>query len=187
MTTDAALSPAEGAALAALERLGAPFEFLPCDPAFADTAAFCRRYGYPAGHAGNTLLVVAKTEPRRYAACLVLATTRLDVNRRVRGLLGGGRCSFASAEEMRALTGMEVGGVTAFGLPEGVPLYVDARVMALDHVILGTGGRHGKVRVAPAVLARVPGAQVIEGLAVEVPAPGGAVPPGEDPRREAVR
>ena len=152
-----------------LEGLGIPYEWLPCDPVLADTAAFCERYGYPPDHAGNTILVASKKEPRQYAACVVLATTRLDVNRTVKELLGVARLSFATAEEMAQLTGMEVGGVTAFGLPEGVPLFVDERVMALDYVILGTGGRNGKVKMAPEWLTRIPTARVIRGLALERP------------------
>jgi prolyl-tRNA editing enzyme YbaK/EbsC (Cys-tRNA(Pro) deacylase) len=97
---------------------------------------------------------------------VVLATTRLDVNHAVRDLLGATKCSFASPEEMNTLTGMRVGGVTAFGLPDGLPLYVDARVLGLDWVILGTGGRNGKIRVSPEVFRRMPGAKVVEGLAV---------------------
>src|SRR5262245_59609760 len=99
---------------AEVERLGVPFEMLGCDPEFADTAAFCARYGYPPGTAANTIIVVSKKEPRRYAACVVLATTRLDVNHAVRDLLGAHKCSFATSEEMHALTGMTVGGVTVF-------------------------------------------------------------------------
>ena len=61
---------------------------------------------------------------------------------------------------------MTVGGVTAFGLPEGLPLFVDAQVMGLDWIILGTGGRNGKIRIAPEVFDRIPGMRVVEGLAV---------------------
>jgi prolyl-tRNA editing enzyme YbaK/EbsC (Cys-tRNA(Pro) deacylase) len=150
---------------ATLGRLGVAHEWLPCDPGFADTAAFCARYGYPATNAGNTIVVVAKTEPRRYAACVVTGDTRLDVNRAVRGLMGAARVSFASPEEMAALTGMQVGGVTVFNLPEGLPIFVDERIMALDYVILGTGGRSGKIKSAPPALAGLPGVQVIRDLA----------------------
>jgi len=139
---------------------------IPCDPQFADTALFCERYGYPPDHAGNTIIVASKREPKRYAACVVTATTRLDVNRAVRDLLGVSKLSFASPEEMRQLTGMSVGGVTAFGLPDGVPLFVDARVMALDYVILGTGGRNGKIKISPEVFNRLPNARIVEGLAI---------------------
>jgi prolyl-tRNA editing enzyme YbaK/EbsC (Cys-tRNA(Pro) deacylase) len=166
MTPRSNLDEAEQAAVAAAERLGVPLELIPCDPAYADTAAFCARYGYPVERAANTLVVASKKEPKQYAACVVLATTRLDVNHAVRDLLGATKCSFASAEEMSALTGMKVGGVTAFGLPEGLPLYVDARVLDLDWVILGTGGRNGKIRIAPEVFHRMPGVKVVEGLAV---------------------
>ncbi|HWC03928.1 MAG TPA: YbaK/EbsC family protein [Methylomirabilota bacterium] len=166
MTTRSDLDEAEQATVAAAERLGVPFEVLRCDPEHADTAAFCAHYGYPAERAANTIVVASKREPRQYAACVVLATTRLDVNHAVRDLLGAAKCSFASAEEMHALTGMRVGGVTAFGLPGGLPLYVDARVMDLDWIILGTGGRNGKIRIAPAVFHRLPGARVVEGLAL---------------------
>jgi len=159
------LDGAEQVAVAAAERLGVPCEVIPCDPEYADTAAFCARYGYPSERAANTIVVASKKEPKQYAACVVLATTRLDVNHAVRDLLGAAKCSFASAEEMRALTGMTVGGVTVFGLPAGLPLYVDARVLDLDWIILGTGGRNGKIRIAPEVFHRMPGVKVVEGLA----------------------
>jgi prolyl-tRNA editing enzyme YbaK/EbsC (Cys-tRNA(Pro) deacylase) len=156
----------EQRSLATLDRLGLPYELIRIDPEFADTAAFCERYGYPADHAGNTIIVGSKKEPKQYAACVVLATTRLDVNHAVRDLMGVSKLSFASAEEMAELTGMKVGGVTVFGLPEGLPLYVDDRVMALDWVILGTGGRNGKIKVSPEVLRRLPNARIVPGLAV---------------------
>ena len=166
MTTPGSLDAAEQAAIGAAERLGVPFEVIPCDPAYADTAAFCAQYGYPVERAANTLVVASKREPKQYAACVVLATTRLDVNHAVRDLLGTAKCSFASADEMKALTGMTVGGVTVFGLPDGLPLYVDSRVMDLDWIILGTGGRNGKVRIAPEVFRRMSAAKVVEGLAM---------------------
>jgi prolyl-tRNA editing enzyme YbaK/EbsC (Cys-tRNA(Pro) deacylase) len=152
---------------AALDRLGVPYEVVPCDPAYADTAAFCARYGYAPETAGNTIIVASKKEPRQYAACVVTATTRLDVNHAVRDLMGVTKASFATADEMARLTGMKVGGVTVFGLPGGMPVYVDERVMALPWVILGTGGRNGKVKVSPEVLRRLPGALVVKGLAVD--------------------
>jgi prolyl-tRNA editing enzyme YbaK/EbsC (Cys-tRNA(Pro) deacylase) len=165
MTMPRNLDEAERQAVAAAERLGMPFELIACDPEYADTAAFCARYGYPPERAANTLVVASKKEPKQFAACVVLATTRLDVNHAVRDLLGAAKCSFATPDEMSTLTGMKVGGVTAFGLPESLPLYVDARVMDLDWIILGTGGRHGKIRIAPDVFRRMSGAKVVEGLA----------------------
>ena len=152
--------------VAVLDRLGVPYELQPIDPAFADTAAYCERYEVPLDRAANTLVVVAKKEPRRYAACVVKATTRLDVNHAVRRLLDASRISFASAEETRALTGMLLGGVTVFALPDDLPIYVDDKVMAHDWVILGSGSRSSKVKVSPEVLQRLAGAQVIAGLSV---------------------
>jgi prolyl-tRNA editing enzyme YbaK/EbsC (Cys-tRNA(Pro) deacylase) len=147
--------------VAVLDGLGVPYELQPIDPAFADTAAYCERYGVPAGHAANTIIVVSKKEPRLYAACVVTAITRLDVNRAIRRLLDASKVSFASAEETRALTGMLIGGVTAFALPEGLPIYIDDKVMALEWAILGSGSRSSKIRIAPEALRRLPGAQVV--------------------------
>ena len=147
--------------VAVLDGLGVPYELQPIDPAFADTAAYCERYGVPLDHAANTIIVVAKKEPRQYAACVVKATTRLDVNRAVRRLLDASRVSFASADETRALTGMLIGGVTVFALPAELPIFVDDKEMALDWAILGSGSRSSKVRVSPEALRRLPGAQVV--------------------------
>lgn len=151
----------------ALLRLGAPYDVLPCDPDYADTARFCERYGVAPEETGNTILVASKTDPKKYAACLVLATTRLDGNHTVARLLGVKRLSFAAAEETRALTGMMVGGVTVFGLPEEIPIYIDSRVMLLPSIVLGGGSRSGKIRIAPEALRGLPGAIVVEGLALE--------------------
>jgi prolyl-tRNA editing enzyme YbaK/EbsC (Cys-tRNA(Pro) deacylase) len=111
--------------------------------------------------------VASKKEPKTYAACVVIATTRLDVNHTVRQLLGVSKLSFASTEEMAQLTGMTLGGVTVFGLPDSLPIFVDDRLMALDYVILGTGGRNGKIKVAPEVFRRLPNARIVRGLALE--------------------
>src|SRR5687768_14400313 len=124
---------------AALAGLGIVHEVAACDEALADTAAYCAHYGWPTEKAANCILVSGKDEPGRYVACVVLATTRLDVNRTVRKKLGVRRASFASAEETEALTGMKIGGVTPFGLPDGVPLWIDARVLACDRVVIGGG------------------------------------------------
>ena len=135
-------------------------------PEFADTRLFCERYGYPMEHSCNTIIVASKKEPRQYCACVVLATTRLDVNRCVRKLLGVSKASFATAEEMCRQTGMEVGGVTVFSLPEEMPLYVDLRIMELEWVILGGGGRDTKIKTTPEVFEKI-GAEIIEDLATE--------------------
>ena len=104
------------------------YELFPCDPALADTAAFCAAYGFAPEDSANTIIVVGKGEPPAYAACVVLATHRLDVNHAVKGRFGR-KSSFAAPEETRALTGHEIGGVTVFGLPGDLPVWVDAAVM----------------------------------------------------------
>ena len=123
-----------------LDGLGAPYEVIPIEAAYADTMAFCERYGFPLDHSVNTIIVSSKKEPRQHCACLVLATTRLDVNHTVRKLMGVSRASFASAEDTMALTGMMIGGVTVFALPRQLPIYIDEISMALDYRSLISGG-----------------------------------------------
>ena len=148
-----------------LADLGIPYEVVRIDPAYADTAQFCERYAFPMEQSANTIIVGSKKEPRQYAACVVKATTRLDVNHAVRKLMGVSRLSFATAEETMALTGMMIGGVTVFALPEGLPLYVDEALMSCPYVILGGGSRSTKIKVAPEVFTRLPAAQIVRGLA----------------------
>ena len=109
--------------------LGAAFEVMECDPALADTAAFVAAYGVPLDRSANTIVVASKGAEPTYAACVLLATTSLDVNNVVRREMGVRKASFAGADPVRALTGMEIGGVTPFGLPDELPILVDARVM----------------------------------------------------------
>ncbi len=157
--------------VAALDPLGVAYELFPCDPSLADTAAFCAAYGFDPADSANTILVVGKSDPPRYAACVVLAPNRLDVNRVVRDRLGTRKASFAPAESTQTLTGMEIGGVTVFGLPPDLPIWVDARVMVRERIVLGGGSRSWKVLAAPSILTAVPGVEVVEGLATEPPAP----------------
>lgn len=154
-----------------LDRLGVPYEIIPCDPALADTAAFCAAYGYALEDSANTIVVAGKADPPPYAACVVLATTRLDVNRAVRTRLGTRKASFASADDTRALTGMAIGGVTVFGLPPNLPIWVDARVMARARIILGGGDRSSKFAAPPAILLALPNVEIVEDLALDLPTP----------------
>jgi prolyl-tRNA editing enzyme YbaK/EbsC (Cys-tRNA(Pro) deacylase) len=148
-----------------LERSGLPFEVLECDPELADTAVFCAHYGMSVEHSANTILVMSKTGEKKYAACLVLATMRLDVNKVVRKRLGARKASFAGADETRELTGMEIGGVTPLALPDDLPLWVDGEIMRLDYVILGGGNRESKIKVAPEIFTTTPNTEIVEGLA----------------------
>ena len=150
---------------ASLDALGVPYEVMQIDPEFADTAQFCEKYGIPLANSANTIVVASKKEPKLYCACVVLATTRLDVNHTVRRLMGAARVSFATAEETQALTGMMIGGVTVFALPPDMPLYIDERLMGLDWLILGGGSRSTKIRTSPEVFRRMPNATIVPGLA----------------------
>jgi prolyl-tRNA editing enzyme YbaK/EbsC (Cys-tRNA(Pro) deacylase) len=152
-----------------LAGLDVPVEVVPCDPALADTAAFCEAYGYAMEDSANTIVVVGKADPPRYAACVLLATTRLDVNGTVRRRLGTRKASFAGADTTLALTGMALGGVTAVGLPEDVPLWVDAAVLGRERVVLGGGSRARKLLAPPTLLLSLPGVEVVEGLATPAP------------------
>jgi prolyl-tRNA editing enzyme YbaK/EbsC (Cys-tRNA(Pro) deacylase) len=144
------------------------YELFACDPALADTAAFCAGYGFALEDSANTIVVVGKGQPPVYAACVVLATHRLDVNRTIKGRLGR-KSSFASPEETRELTGMAIGGVTAFGLPPDLPLWIDAAVMERPRIVLGGGSRSWKLLAPPAILRTLPNAEVVEGLANPAP------------------
>jgi prolyl-tRNA editing enzyme YbaK/EbsC (Cys-tRNA(Pro) deacylase) len=148
----------------ALEGMGATWEVMRIDPDFADTATFCEKYAVPLDHSGNTIIVASKKEPKQYAACVVKATRRLDVNHAVRKLMGVPRLSFATSEETRALTGMMIGGVTIFALPAELPIYVDETLLECEAVILGGGSRSKKIKVAPEVFSRLPGASIVPDL-----------------------
>lgn len=155
------------AVTAALAHLGIAHEVLPCDPMAADTAVFCERYGISPQDTANTILVAIKRDPRRFVACIALASTQLDVNHRLREILGEKRLSFATGDETVALTGMLVGGVTPFGLPDPVPIFVDAAVMTRESIILGGGARDTKLRLAPNELLKIAGVRVVDQLARE--------------------
>jgi prolyl-tRNA editing enzyme YbaK/EbsC (Cys-tRNA(Pro) deacylase) len=149
--------------------LGQPYEMVACDPELADTADFCAAYGYSLEDAANTLVVVGKAAPARYVACVVLATTRLDVNHAVRDRLGVRKASFASAEETVEITAMMVGGVTPFALPADLSIWIDAQVMTRQRLVLGAGSRRAKVLGPPTLLSALPNALVVEALAVARP------------------
>jgi prolyl-tRNA editing enzyme YbaK/EbsC (Cys-tRNA(Pro) deacylase) len=156
----------EAAVRRALEATDLPYEALACDPEFADTAAFCERYGVAPQDSANAIVVVGKGEPRRYACCVVLATTRLDVNGAVRRRFEVRKASFASAAETRELTGMLIGGVTPLALPADLPVWVDDRVMRRVSVVLGGGSRSQKIRVSPELFRRMPSAEIVPDLAL---------------------
>ncbi|NNC79619.1 MAG: hypothetical protein HKN94_05645 [Acidimicrobiales bacterium] len=153
-----------------LQELNLDYEVVECDPDLADTAAFCEAYGYSADESANAIVVVGKSDPPVFAMCLVLADSRLDVNKVVRKRLGTRKASFASADQTIELTGMQIGGVTPFGITTPLELWIDSRVMERERLIIGGGSRDRKLLVPPATLAGHPGASVVEGLANPIPA-----------------
>lgn len=135
------------------------------DPGLADTAEFCEQYGSPLERSANCVVVAGKRAgEQRYAACVVLATTRADVNGVVRRRLDVRKASFAAMDDAVALTGMEYGGITPFGLPEGWPILVDDAVAREPAVVVGSGLRRSKLITPGAVLAKLAGAEVLEAL-----------------------
>jgi prolyl-tRNA editing enzyme YbaK/EbsC (Cys-tRNA(Pro) deacylase) len=160
------VDPIEARVRAVAAALATPeVEVIECDPALADTADFCATYGYAMDDSANAIVVVGKAEPARYACCVVLATTRLDVNATVRRRLGTRKASFAPPELTAELTGMTMGGVTPLALPPELPLWIDAAVMTRRRVVVGGGSRAAKVVGPPAMLLELPGAEVVDGLA----------------------
>ena len=132
------------------------------NPGVADTAAFCEHYDIGLDVSANCVVVEARRAERVwYAACVVLATTRADVNGIVRKHFGARKISFAAMDTAVSLTGMEYGGITPIGLPAGWPILLDQNVIEQDRVIIGSGIRGSKLLVATGVLASLPNAEVL--------------------------
>jgi prolyl-tRNA editing enzyme YbaK/EbsC (Cys-tRNA(Pro) deacylase) len=135
------------------------------DPSLADTRKFCERYNVPPEISANCVVLQAKRgEKLWFAACVILATTRADVNGAVRQILQARKVSFASMQEAVSLTRMEYGGITPIGLPGDWPLLVDKAVADADCVIVGSGMRKSKVAISGRLLAELPNARIVEGL-----------------------
>lgn len=139
------------------------------DPSLADTAEFCAQYGVAPEESANCVVVAGKRGGEvRYAACMVLATTRADVNTVVRKRLDARKASFASMDDAVALTGMEYGGITPIGLPADWPVLVDPAVAAAPWVVIGSGVRRSKLALPGRALTELPTAEVVEGMGVPV-------------------
>lgn len=160
------VSPTVWAGLASLPpEVAASIGVVEIDPTLADTAAFCEQYGVAMDASANCVVVKGKRAgEERFAACLVLATTRADVNGTVRRRLDVRSASFAPMEEAVAYTGMEFGGITPIGLPDGWPILVDAAVAAAPEVVVGGGVRSSKLFLPGGALLELPGAELVEGL-----------------------
>lgn len=155
--------------VAHLDRLGLVYAVMDCDPALADTAQFCEAYGVAPEESANAILVASKKPEGHHVVCVALAHTRLDVNGTVRRRLGVRKLSFAPAEVTRELTGQEIGGVTIFGLPEGLPVWLDARVLECERIVVGAGSRSAKISLDPTQLVGIDGYEFVTDLATAVP------------------
>jgi prolyl-tRNA editing enzyme YbaK/EbsC (Cys-tRNA(Pro) deacylase) len=163
---DLLAAPVAGALAALGEAAAGEVGVAEIDPAAADTAAFCERYGVSLAESANCVVISGKREGEvRYAACVILATTRADVNNVARRELDVRKASFAPMDTAVAESGMEYGGITPLGLPAGWPVLVDAAVADTPVVVIGSGVRHSKLVLAGKLLASLPGARVIDGLA----------------------
>jgi prolyl-tRNA editing enzyme YbaK/EbsC (Cys-tRNA(Pro) deacylase) len=161
----AAALPAATVAAQRASGAGAELLVAEIDPDAADTAAFSARYAVPLEVSANCVVVAGRRgQDTGLAACMVLATTRADVNGLVRRRLDARKASFAPMDLAVAETGMEYGGITPVGLPETWPVFVDAAVAATAYVVIGSGLRRSKLVVPGAVLAALPGAVVLDGL-----------------------
>lgn len=172
--------------LAALPVLDAPAWAAAIDADLADTAAFTEAYQVPLEVSANCVVVAARRAGRTtLAACVVLATTRADVNGLVRRHLDARKASFAPQEQAVAESGMAFGGITPVGLPDSWPLLIDAAVAGPELVVVGSGTRGGKLALPGTALARLPGAAVLEGLGR--PMEGAPAEPPRTPATTPVR
>lgn len=147
-----------------LEQYSIEYTVFQCDPELADTYAFCEKYGFSLSQSANTIIVASKTEPITYSCCVVLANTKLDVNKKVAELMGIKRLSFATAEQTVALTGMMIGGVVAIGVIN-MPIYIDSAVFKNEEIVMGGGNRSTKLLLNPEQLKKLPHVQIVENLA----------------------
>ena len=148
----------------ALEEFGIVYELLNIDPDLADTAAFCVKYNCPLEYSGNTIIVASKKSSERYVACIIQPSCSLNVNQVVIQPMDTRKASFASSEKVTQLTGMMIDGVTPFGLPQDMPRYADEELRTIDYVVLGSGDRSTKVKIAGCELNEIPNICFVTGL-----------------------
>ncbi len=151
--------------LESLRKNNIKFQVFECDEDSADTYTFCDKYGFPLSESANTIIIAGKGEQITYAACVALATTKLDVNKKVCQLLGVKKASFATQEQTMHETSMKIGGVTVFGI-ENMPVFVDSKVINNGQIVMGGGNRISKVLLDPHELLKLPNVQIVEALAI---------------------
>ena len=148
-----------------LESTKLDFEIMDCESDLADTNIFCKKYGIKLEDSANTILVKSKTGELKYAACVLLATTKLDTNKTIRKKLNTHKASFASIEESEKLTNMQIGGITPIELPKNLPLWVDSRVIQRKIIGLGGGNRASKIKISPNIFKFITNTEIVVGLA----------------------
>lgn len=147
-----------------ISKLGIPYEIVECKEEYADTYLFCEKYEYPIEYCANTILLSSKKPSDYYVACVLQGNKKLDVNNKVRKLMNSSKVSFASHEETVSLTNMKSGGVTIFGLPKSIDVYVDSEIMNNPYLIFGSGNRNSKIKIEPNYLNQIPNIKSIENI-----------------------
>ncbi len=147
-----------------ISKLGIPYKIVECKKEYADTHLFCEKYEYPIEYCANTILLSSKKPSDYYVACVLQGNKKLDVNNKVRKFMNSSKVSFASQEETVALTNMKPGGVTIFGLPKSINVYVDSEIMNKPYLIFGSGNRNSKIIIEPNCLNQIPNIKLIENI-----------------------
>ena len=147
-----------------ISKLAIPYQVVECKEEYADTYLFCEKYDYPIEFCANTILLSSKKPPNYHVACVLQGDKKLDVNNKVRKFMNSSKVSFASHEETVALTNMKPGGVTIFGLPNSIDIYVDSEVMNQPYLIFGSGNRNSKIIIEPNYLSQIPNIKLVENI-----------------------
>ena len=147
-----------------ISKLAIPYQVVECKEEYADTYLFCEKYDYPIEFCANTILLSSKKPPNYHVACVLQGDKKLDVNNKVRKFMNSSKVSFASHEETVALTNMKSGGVTIFGLPNSIDIYVDSEVMNQPYLIFGSGNRNSKIIIEPNYLSQIPNIKLVENI-----------------------
>ena len=147
-----------------ISKLGIPYKVVQCKEEYADTYLFCEKYDYPIEFCANTILLSSKKPPNYHVACVLQGDKKLDVNNKVRKFMNSSKVSFASHEETVSLTNMTSGGVTIFGLPNSIDIYVDSDVMSQPYLIFGSGNRNSKIIIEPNYLSHIPNIKLVENI-----------------------
>ena len=147
-----------------ISKLAIPYQVVECKEEYADTYLFCEKYDYPIEFCANTILLSSKKPPNYHVACVLQGDKKLDVNNKVRKLMNSSKVSFASHEETVALTNMKSGGVTIFGLPNSIDIYVDSEVMNQPYLIFGSGNRNSKIIIEPNYLSQIRNIKLVENI-----------------------